>query len=328
VWTFPGNLCTLSPVIDVLVLGDVNPDLVLVGDVQPRFGQAEQLLTSADLVLGGSGAIVAHGLARLGTAVRMVAAVGSDWFAEMLRERLTEAGVDVTGLLVSPAATGLTVVLSPGADDRAILTYLGAIADLDAERAVEAVDKAAADGARHVHVSSLYLLPKLASGLAGVLRQAHDLGLTTSLDTNDDPSGHWEWVIEALDHVDVLLPNAREARALAARSSEAAPQDHVEAAQALARHGPTVVVKLGAEGALQVSADGTILRAEAPATEVVDATGAGDTLVAAYLDGRLRGLPDDQTLHRAVRAASLSTTAVGGTAGHPTAEQLAEEDLT
>jgi sugar/nucleoside kinase (ribokinase family) len=192
VWTFTGNVCTLSPVIDVLVLGDVNPDLVLVGDVVPRFGQAEQLLSSADLVVGGSGAIVAHGLARLGTAVRLVATVGSDVFADLLRERLAAAGVDVSGLLVSGSATGLTVVLSSGDDDRAILTHLGAIADLDAEQATEAVDKAAADGARHVHVSSLYLLPHLAAGLAAVLRRAHELRLTTSLDTNDDPSRRWE----------------------------------------------------------------------------------------------------------------------------------------
>ena len=47
-------------VIDVLVLGDLNPDLVLRGDVVPRFGQAEQLLDAATLVLGGSAAITAH----------------------------------------------------------------------------------------------------------------------------------------------------------------------------------------------------------------------------------------------------------------------------
>ncbi len=63
---------------DVLVLGDVNPDLVLTGDVVPRFGQAEQLLTGADLLIGGSGAITAHGMARLGLDVALVAEVGDD----------------------------------------------------------------------------------------------------------------------------------------------------------------------------------------------------------------------------------------------------------
>ena len=46
---------------EVLVIGDANPDLVLTGDVDPRFGQVEKLVDTASLVLGGSGAIVAGG---------------------------------------------------------------------------------------------------------------------------------------------------------------------------------------------------------------------------------------------------------------------------
>jgi ribokinase len=312
-------------VIDVLVLGDANPDLVLRGDVVPRFGQAEQLLDTADFVVGGSGSIVAHGLARLGTAVRMVATVGTDPFADLLRERLAAAGVDVSGLHATGDATGLTVILS-SEHDRAVLTFPGAIADLDTEHALEAVDKAAADGARHVHVSSLYLLPRLAPGLADVLRRAHERGLSTSLDTNDDPSGRWDLSTDALEHVDLLLPNDREALALAARVGQDSG-DPVAAAGALAAQGPTVVVKLGAEGAAQVGPDGTVLRAPVPPTEVVDTTGAGDTLVAGYLDGRLRGLSDEQCLRRGVLAAALSITASGGTGSQPTADRLAEGDL-
>ena len=55
---------------DVVVIGDANLDLVLRGDVVPRFGQVEQLLESADLVLGSSAGICASGLARLGIDVK------------------------------------------------------------------------------------------------------------------------------------------------------------------------------------------------------------------------------------------------------------------
>ncbi len=64
----------------VLVVGDANPDLVLSGDVVPRFGQVEQLLDDASLVIGGSASITAHGLARLGRPVSLAAAVGDDHF--------------------------------------------------------------------------------------------------------------------------------------------------------------------------------------------------------------------------------------------------------
>ena len=56
---------------DLLVLGDCNPDLILTGDVEPTFGQVETLLDSADLTVGGSGAIVAcrHGATRIANRV-------------------------------------------------------------------------------------------------------------------------------------------------------------------------------------------------------------------------------------------------------------------
>src|SRR3954470_14864868 len=78
---------------DVLVVGDANPDLVLRGDVRPRFGQVEQLLTGADLVLGGSGSITAAGCARLGLRTAMLAAVGDDVFGRVVRDALDERGV-------------------------------------------------------------------------------------------------------------------------------------------------------------------------------------------------------------------------------------------
>src|SRR3954466_3283401 len=93
--------------LDVLVVGDANPDLILRGDVRPRFGQAEQLLTGADLMLGGSAAITACGLARLGLDTTLLAAVGEDIFGTITRDRLAAVGVT----LVSPR-TGLPTGLS------------------------------------------------------------------------------------------------------------------------------------------------------------------------------------------------------------------------
>src|SRR3989304_4553660 len=60
--------------LDVLVLGDGNPDLVLRGDFDPVFGQAERLVDH-DLVLGGSGARAAGG----GAGPRAGGARGGGW---------------------------------------------------------------------------------------------------------------------------------------------------------------------------------------------------------------------------------------------------------
>ena len=301
----------------VLVVGDANPDLVLRGDVVPRFGQAEQLLDSADLLIGGSAAITAHGFARLDRPVALLAAVGDDDFAGPLLGKLAEAGVRLDHILRRKGrSTGLTVILSR-AGDRAIFTHLGTIPTLTADEVIDAVD---ASRARHVHVGSLFLQPGLARELPAVFAEIRARGLTVSLDTNDDPAGRWDGVTELLPHVDVLLPNKREALALAGSDGETT--DVITAARRLAAPGPLVVVKDGESGALAVHPDGTHTTVTARPREPVDTTGAGDTFDAAFLDGWLAGQPLSACLDRAVRAGTAAVGAVGGTAGQPSTTDL------
>jgi sugar/nucleoside kinase (ribokinase family) len=303
----------------VLVVGDANPDLVLSGDVVPRFGQAEQLLDAASLVIGGSASITAHGFARLGRPVSLVAAVGDDHFGAFLTERLREAGVDVGQASVRPdLPTGLTVALNRG-DDRAMLTLTGALDSLTGSDLDGALDALRDAGLCHVHVGSLFLLPSLAAILPTFLARAQADGLTTSLDTNDDPAGRWDGVDVLLPHLDVLLPNRAEASALGRQA------DPRTAAAALAAQGPLTVVKDGAAGAFAVAPDGSVTVAVGRAVRAVDTTGAGDTFDAAFLDAWLDGVPLTDALARAVAAGARSVAAVGGTAGQPTREQLTHD---
>ena len=308
--------------IDVLVLGDANLDLILRGDVVPRFNQAEQLLDAATLVLGGSAGITAHALARLGRATRLGALTGRDVFGNQVVELLAAAGVDTSTVLRDPDhTTGLTVVLSQG-QERAILTFLGAISAYSIEQATDALVNAAHDGARHLHVSSFFLLPRLGAGLASVFDRAHALGLTTSLDPNFDPAEQWSGVEGMLANVDVLLPNRTEALEIAARVTGHAIVDPVAAGAVLASRGAVVVIKDGRRGALLVHPDGSVVRNVGTPVDAVDTTGAGDTFNAGYLDALLRELPEPECLRRAVLAGGISTSAIGGTAGQPTLDQL------
>lgn len=311
----------------VLVVGDVNPDLVLCGDVVPRFGQVEQLLTAADVVVGGSAGITAHGLARLGRPVALAAAIGADAFGDTLSALLANAGVDTAGLIVRrDRPTGLTVVLTTGSD-RAILTFPGAVPTLCVDEVRAAIRRAAPAGLRHLHICSLFLQPTLALGIAAVLAEAQAAGISTSLDTNDDPAAAWEGVTGLLPHLDVLLPNRREALALA-RVTGADVQDLAHAAHVLAAAGPLVVVKDGAAGAWAVDGHGEAVVEPGTAATLVDATGAGDSFNAAFLDGWLDALPVAECLRRGVRAGARSVGAVGGTAAQPTLDQLVDDRRT
>jgi sugar/nucleoside kinase (ribokinase family) len=296
---------------DLVVLGDCNPDLLLRGDVVPAFGQVEQIVDEARLTIGGSGAIVAAGAARLGLRTALVAVVGDDVFGRFQLEALGQRGVDLRGVVVDRARpTGLSVLLTRG-DDRAILTSIGTIDQLRGELVAREVLLVA----RHVHVSSYFLQARLRPDLPALFAEVQDAGLTTSLDTNWDPSDGWEDGLDALlPLVDCFFPNAAEARLIAGEES-------VEAAAAsLARRVNVVAVTLGGDGAIAVSGD-TAVKAPALAVDVVDTTGAGDSFIAGFLVGHLRGWPLERTLRLACACGSLSTTQTGGVDAQPTVEQ-------
>ncbi len=62
----------LIEMFDILVAGEINPDLILTGDVLPAFNQVERLVDSATLSVGSSSAIFACGAVRLGLKVAFI----------------------------------------------------------------------------------------------------------------------------------------------------------------------------------------------------------------------------------------------------------------
>jgi sugar/nucleoside kinase (ribokinase family) len=297
--------------VDLLVLGDANPDLVLMGDVEPAFGQAERLVDEAQLTVGGSGAILACGAARLRLRVAFCGVVGDDLFGRFMRDELDGRGVDVRGLVVDPSRrTGLTVVLARP-HDRAILTYEGAIGELRVDR----IDPELLAAARHVHVSSYYLQRALAPDLPALFEGVRGRKATTSLDPNWDPSERWDGGLrELLPHTDVFLPNATEAT----RIARVASVD--EAAASLSALAGLVVVKAGRDGAV-AGLDGRFVRAAAPSVDAMDTTGAGDGFDAGFLASWLAGDDLERALAIANACGALSTRALGGVTAQPTIDE-------
>lgn len=296
--------------LDLLVVGDCNPDLVLRGgDVEPAFGQVERAVDEAELTIGGSGAIAACGAARLGLRTALASLVGRDPFGRFMLDALAERGVDVSGVVERAGVrTGVTVVLVRGSD-RAMLTAPGTITDLTPEL----VDRRLLRAARHVHVSSYFLQDGLRPGLVDLLREAREAGASTSIDPNWDPREQWNGgLLGLLGDVTILFVNAEEAKRIARVG------DIEEAARALSRDGTVVVVvKLGAEGALAVTGD-RVVRSPAFAIDEVDAVGSGDSFDAGFLAGHLGGRGVEETLRLANACGALSMRGVGGTAAQPT----------
>ena len=227
---------------DVTVVGELNLDLILYGLPRELEPEREHLADGLSLTLGSSSAIFAHNPAVLGSRVGFVSRVGEDPLGRISLERLSAAGADVSRVRTAPgaASTGLTVILThPG--DRHILTYPGTMFEV----CHEDLDIDYLASARHFHLSSCFLHRSLTARIPKLFRTMKDRGLTTSLDTNDDPADRWESGIwETLRHVDVFLPNEREALRVTGC------EDLRDAIDGLASVVPLVVVKLGPQGAL------------------------------------------------------------------------------
>lgn len=308
---------------DLVVLGDCNADLLISGgDVVPAFAQQERLVDQAYLTIGGSGGICAAGAARLGLRVAMIGVVGDDVFGRFMRESLAARHVDVSAVRTDPRIpTGLSIHLIRD-DDRAIITSPGTIPELRREH----VDADLLAAARHVHVSSYFLQSGLWPGLPGLLRQARAGGATVSLDPNWDPAETWDQGLsDVYGLLDVLLPNDAEAVELAGATAAAGPArpTAAEAARLLTAAGPaSVVVKLGAEGALAAVGDGRLIRVPAvPGVRPVDSVGAGDSFDAGFLAASLWGWETRRALALGAACGALSTRRAGGTDAQATREE-------
>ena len=291
---------------DVLVVGELNADLILRGDVTPTFGQVEKLVDDATLTIGSSSAICACGLARLGLRVAFVGKVGDDEFGRFMVRELAARGIETQAIRVDPLLkTGLTVILSHQRDnDRALLTYPGSIAAL---RYAE-IELSLLPRARHLHLGSYFLLEALCPDVPALFEAAHRHGLTVSIDTNYDPHEIWE-AGEALHRADLFLPNEVELRSIT----------HVTNAEA-ALHSlpiPTIAVKLGERGAL-ARRGGEIISAPSMPVTVVDTTGAGDSFDAGFIYAYLNQWSLAKSLRLATVCGSLSTRATGGTTAQAT----------
>jgi len=297
---------------DLTAIGDVNVDLIMARpEREPAIGQ-EILVEDLYLTVGGATALLAADAARLGLSVRIVGKVGADHLGAMIVGELAAAGVDTSLVCPDPTLhTGITVSLT-WPRDRALITYAGPIAALRAED----VPAEALEDTRHIHVSSFFLQRALQPGLAGLFRRARAAGITTSLDTGDDPADRWDsGLAEVLGEVDLFFPNRREATRIAG------VEDAVEALDRLHRRIPTVAVKLGGDGGI-VATEGARLRVAPLPVQPVDTTGAGDAFNAGYLAGYLRGRSPAECLLYAAASGALATTWLGGQSAEMSPEAL------
>ena len=291
---------------DVIVIGELNVDIILnrIGQF-PEMGK-EILAENMNLTLGSSSAIFASNLSTLGTKVAFIGKIGKDGFAAVVLDSLQVKGVDTSHIIQSETLnTGATIVLNYD-QDRAMVTYPGAMEDLK----LEDIDFSFLSTVRHLHFSSIFLQPGIRESLPSMFAKAKSLGMTTSLDPQWDPAEKWAInLTELLPTLDIFLPNKAEFLLLTDSDSL---EEGIEKIKVIAPD-ITLIIKDGANGAYAWKAGKLIHQPAFLNTEVVDCIGAGDSFNAGLIHAFIKGSSLEKCLESGAITGAVSTTKAGGT---------------
>ncbi len=298
----------MTKTFDVIAIGNYCTDLIFTGlPAFPELGK-EVVGTGFDMLPGEAyNSVVA--MHRLGLKVGWAADFGDDSFSRFALERAQAEGLDESLFVHHKRPMRRITVAASYPEERAFITYY------DPDPAVPAALKALAMSfARVLFIPGFYYGRLLEAGLA--LARAKRIKLVMDGNSSAEGSRLADPVVHrAVQSVDVLLPNASEARRMTGKD------DLVQAIRTLAELGPLVVVKDGARGAYACSS-GEIVHAPAIRVEPLDTTGAGDCFDAGFIRAWLDGRPLEQCLQWGNVVGGLSTLARGGTGRVITANEV------
>src|SRR4051794_27150707 len=292
---------------DLLVVGSANADLVI--GVERRPGAGETVLGS-DLAVhpGGKGANQAVAAARLGARTALLARVGDDAHGRLLLDSQRAAGVDTVGVLVGGAPTGVALITVDPSGDNSIVVSPGANGRLTP------ADIRAAGSLFH---ASRVVSAQLEIPLETVVEVVRILSPDSRFVLNPSPPRPLPQ--EVLAVCDPLIVNEHEARVILGEARVGdTPEDW--ARSLLAQGSRSVVVTLGAEGALVASAEG-VTRVPSVRVDAVDTTGAGDAFTAALAWRLGSGSSLAQAAAYAARVGAAAVTRRGAQESFPTAAE-------
>ncbi|MDQ0787082.1 ribokinase [Streptomyces sp. B3I8] len=295
---------------DLLVVGSANADLVIGVERRPAAGET---VLGSDLAVhpGGKGANQAVAAARLGARTALLARVGDDGHGRLLLDSQRASGVDTAGVLVGGAPTGVALITVDPSGDNSIVVSPGANARLTPD------DVRAAGGPLG---ASRVVSAQLEIPLETVVEVVRNLPDGTRFVLNPSPPRALPG--EVLAACDPLIVNEHEARVVAGDAGLGDTPE--EWAAALLALGPrSVVVTLGAAGAVVSDGTGAPVRVPSVKVDAVDTTGAGDAFTAAlaWRLGAGEALADAAAY--AARVGAAAVTRAGAQASFPTAEEVA-----
>lgn len=288
------------------VVGSINMDMTVTAERIPLKGET-LMGDSIRYIPGGKGANQAVAMAKLGAWVEMFGCVGDDGNGEKMLKNFQELGVKTDHIQVlKDVPTGIAMI-TVGEKDNTIVVVPGANGKVD--RAYIDSVKTELEGFDMVVLQHEIPLDTVHY----VIEFCHEKGIKVVL----NPAPAAEVPMNIIDKVTYVTPNEHEAVLIFG--------DELETDDLLKKYPEKLVITQGSKGVSTCLANGEVLTVPARKAEVVDTTGAGDTLNGAFSVKIAEGENMETALRFANTAASLSTEKFGAQTGMPTAQEVEKE---
>ncbi len=287
------------------VVGSINMDMTVKAERIPLKGET---LKGEDLkyIPGGKGANQAVAMAKLGAEVEMFGCVGDDAAGVSLVKNLQDMGVETRCIkTVAGVPTGLAMI-TVGENDNTIIVVAGTNDCVDIDYVNEIKDSL-------LECEIVLLQHEIPQETVEyVIGLCAENGVKAVL--NPGPARPVRQ--EVIEKVAYLTPNEHEAVILFG--------EDLSFEDMMKRYPEKLVITQGSRGVSTCRKDGEIILVPARKANVVDTTGAGDTLNGAFAVALMEGKDIADALAFANAAAGLSTEKFGAQGGMPTYDEVKE----
>ena len=303
--------------LQLITIGRVSVDLYA-DEPGAGFGGPQRFVKS----VGGTATNVAVAAARLGHRSAVLTKVGDDAFGGYVREKLDELGVDTRFVGTDPVLrTPLAFAALTPPEDPELVFYREPAAP-DMQLVPGDIDEASIRAAPVVWVSGSSMAEEPArSTVVGLLAQRRRARHTVlDLDYRAllwaEPDTARRLIGGAIDAATIAIGNRAEC-AIALGTAD--PDEAVRSM--LARGVEVAVVKLGGDGVLVASADGSVIVEPHP-IEVVCGLGAGDAFGGAFVHGLLSGWSAAESVRYANAAGAIVASRLMCADAMPTVDEI------
>ena len=295
----------------IVVVGSSNTDMVVKSAHLPRPG--ETILGGAFMMnAGGKGANQAVAAARLGAHVTFICKTGDDIFGHQAKQLFIDEGIDTSYLFTDATyPSGVALITVDAQAENCIVVASGANANLfpvDLAKAVDVIEQS------DMVLMQLEIPMETIEYVASIAQEKGKIVILNPAPAQ--PLSH-----SLLQRISILTPNETEASMISG-IQVIDTTSACEAARAICALGvKTVIITLGAKGAL-IYTDAFWKEIPVEKVEAVDTTAAGDVFNGALAVALSEGKEITDAVQFACKAASISVTRLGAQASAPYRKEI------